>query len=120
MFGHCRSGFNQRLAMSTSPAALHARDVYQVLKDAAMGTLTLRKLGENMPGQIQVDIGGWSLTLITEGSNLSHCQGCEAPDGRRASQDNWPRYGTDPVKLLSLWEHQQLQQLLQLAGPVQL
>lgn len=105
--------------MTTSPATLHARDVYQVLKDAAMGTLTLRKLGEDVPGQTRVDIDGWRLTLITEGADLSHCQACEAPDGRRASQDNWQRYGTDPVKLLSLWEHQQLQRLLQLAEPAQ-
>lgn len=102
--------------MTHSHASLHARDVYQVLKDAAMGTLTLRKLSADTSGQTRVDIDGWTLTLIIEGAQLSHCQACEAPDGRRASQDNWQRHGTDPVKLLSLWEHQQLQQLLQLAG----
>ncbi|WP_457810027.1 DUF7693 family protein, partial [Pseudomonas savastanoi] len=50
--------------------ALTTREVYQQLRDAAMGTRSLRLIGTTSGSGLQkVDIDGWLLTLeITDGS----------------------------------------------------
>ncbi|WP_338919375.1 hypothetical protein V0M98_18505 [Pseudomonas silesiensis] len=90
---------------------LTARDVYQSLRDAALGIRPLQRLGEQSgAGLVQVDIEGWRLTLDVDGNHLRHCQRCQSPDGREGVFDSWQR--TDPVSLLSTWELTQIERLL--------
>ncbi|AKV08332.1 hypothetical protein B723_18755 [Pseudomonas fluorescens NCIMB 11764] len=92
---------------------LTAREIYQLLRDAALEVRPLRLSGEPAePGVVQVDIEGWRLTLDVDGTHLRHCQHCQSPDGREGSFDSWQRYGTDPVSLLSGWEQAQIERLL--------
>ena len=93
--------------------AITAREVYQVLKDAAMGTRALRVVRYDTDHR-SVDIDGWQLRLFIQDTCLRQCEECTTADGRVATLDAWQRYGTDPVALLSGWEHQQLEQLLNL------
>ncbi|OLF54732.1 hypothetical protein [Pseudomonas chlororaphis] len=100
-----------------STAALTAREVCQVLRDLALGTRTPgpsshRVQRADHSDQVLFETDGWTLTLVNHGQTLSHCEACRAPDGRSETLDAWQRYGTDPVKLLSIWEHEQLQRLL--------
>ncbi|VVN49518.1 hypothetical protein PS862_03122 [Pseudomonas fluorescens] len=91
--------------------ALTARDVYQVLRDAALGIRPMQRLGDQPgTGLVQVDIEGWRLTLDVDGNHLRHCQRCQSPDGREGVFDSWQR--TDPVSLLSTWELAQIERLL--------
>lgn len=101
-----------------SPPALTAREICQVLRELALGTRSLgpsshRVATADHGWQVLLEVDGWSLALVNQGQTLSHCERCRAPDGRVETLDAWPRYGTDPVKLLSTWEHEQLQRLLQ-------
>ncbi|MCH5519812.1 hypothetical protein L6202_12440 [Pseudomonas syringae pv. lapsa] len=91
--------------------ALTTREVYQQLRDAAMGTRSLKFTGTPSGfGLQQVDIDGWLLTLeVTEGSP-TRCRACRCPLGREGSFESWLR--TDPVSLLSGWEHAQIERLL--------
>lgn len=92
---------------------LTAREVYQVLKDLALGVRHLRSVRmHDDGGLLTADIDGWALTLGLDGNNLDHCQSCMAADGRLATQQAWPRYGTDPVSFLSIWERAQLERVL--------
>ena len=92
---------------------LTAREIYQLLRDAALETRPLRLAGEpSVSGLVQVDIEGWQLTLDVDDNHLRHCQRCQSPDGRDSLFDNWQRYGTDPVSLLSTWELAQIERLL--------
>jgi len=90
------------------------REVYQVLKDTALGVRFAQ--AEPAPstdaGLLSVDIEGWKLTLYRERGHLLHCAACQAPDGRACTLENWHRFGTNPVDLLSQWERAQLEQML--------
>lgn len=96
---------------------LHAREVYQVLKDLALG---LRRVHATRPqhwqelktGAVQIDVDGYTLTLFKDAGALGYCAACEAADGRRADMYSWPGAGTDPLELLSVWERTQLEKLL--------
>jgi len=101
------------MTQKDSAPAITAREVYQVLKDAAMGTRALRVVRDDTDHRT-VDIDGWQLRLFIQDACLRHCEECTAADGRVATLDAWQRYGTDPVALLSGWEHQQLERLLAL------
>ncbi|KAA8694584.1 hypothetical protein ALP10_03516 [Pseudomonas syringae pv. helianthi] len=91
--------------------ALTTREVYQQLRDAAMGTRILKRIGAPTASGLQhVEIDSWLLTLeITEGSP-TRCRACRCPQGREGSFESWLR--TDPVSLLSGWEHAQIERLL--------
>jgi hypothetical protein len=92
---------------------LTAREVCQLLRDAALDVRPLRRIHEpSEPDRLQVDIEGWRLTLDFDGNRLHHCQHCLSPDGREGVLDTWQRYGTDPVSLLSTWELAQVERLL--------
>ncbi|MBC3950195.1 DUF7693 family protein [Pseudomonas folii] len=101
--------------MAKTTTDLTARDVYQLLKDIALETRTLHMVNSRK-GHIEIKVDGWQLTLVSEDNKLSHCQACRSPEGSHVTADSWQRYGTDPVKLLSIWEHQQLQRLLKLSS----
>ncbi len=97
--------------------ALSARDVYQLLKDIALGVRSMRRAGELSwreigSGSMPILVDGWRLTLFNDGGELDHCAGCVAADGRMSSIDSWGRYGTDPIQLLSRWEREELERLL--------
>lgn len=96
---------------------LFPREVYQQLRDAAMGVRRLQKLERPEANErVWVDIEGWQLLLDFEGNRLHHCERCHHPDGREGSLDTWQRYGTDPVSLLSTWEMAQIERLLDQPG----
>ena len=59
-----------------------------------------------------VDVEGWSMTIFNDCDELDYCEECVSPDGRRWCFDLGDRFGTDPVALLSTWEHQALERLL--------
>lgn len=59
-----------------------------------------------------VDIEGWRVTLYNDCDDLDSCEECIAPDGLRWAIDPADRLGTDPVALLSAWEHQKLERML--------
>ena len=91
--------------------ALTAREISQLLRDAALEVRPLRLAGEpSVSGLMQVDIEGWHLTLEVEAHQLRHCLHCLSSDGRTLA--GWQRYGTDPVSLLSGWEQAQIERLL--------
>lgn len=97
----------------TAVQPLNAREVYQQLRDAALGIRPLRRLDEPVgPGQVHIDVEGWHLTLYVDGNHLRHCLRCQSPNGREGEFDGWQRFGTDPVSLLSTWELAQVEQLL--------
>ena len=89
---------------------LTARDVCQLWREVTFERRTVtRACGEGYDGRFVVDIDGWKITL---GNALDHCEACVSPDGRRWSLGSGDRYGTDPVALLSTWEHATLVRLL--------
>lgn len=91
--------------------ALTAREVYQQLRDAALGLRVLQRCDEQPePGLVQVDIEGWRLSLDLDVDHLRHCVHCQRADG--AIFDGGQRYGTDPVSLLSTWELAQIERML--------
>jgi hypothetical protein len=93
--------------------ALTAREVYQQLRDVAQGIRSFKRLNDQAePGQVQVDIEGWRLTLDVDANHLRHCLHGRSPDGREYAFDNGQRFGTDPVSLLSTWELAQIERLL--------
>ncbi|GGU55186.1 hypothetical protein GCM10009504_10290 [Pseudomonas laurentiana] len=90
---------------------LTAREVYQCLRDAALGIRPLQRLGlQPVHGLLEVGIEGWQLTLDVTGNSLHHCLRGQSPDGRVGTCDSWQR--TDPVSLLSTWELAQVERLL--------
>lgn len=90
---------------------LTAREVYQQLRDAALGLRPLQRFDEQPePGLVRVDIDGWGLSLDTDGVRLHYCLHCQSADGRVF--DAGQRFGTDPVSLLSTWELAQIERLL--------
>lgn len=97
--------------MSASAPSLTSRDVYQCLRDAALGVSVLT-LCDRRPGVVAVKIEGWHLSLACDCESLAHCLSALSPEGSSASLDDWHRYGTDPVSLLSNWERTQLERLL--------
>ena len=96
---------------------LSAREVCQVLRDAIFGRRVMVRAGaltwdELYAGMFLFDIEGWSITIFNDCDELDYCEECICPVGRRWSFDSGDRYGTDPVALLSVWEHQTLERLL--------
>nr|WP_238704515.1 hypothetical protein [Pseudomonas nabeulensis] len=67
-------------------------------------------------GHLTVEVDGWRISIYSDGGALSYCQACISPDGLRWSFDAGDRYGTDPVALLSTWEHKTLEGLLKVIG----
>jgi hypothetical protein len=63
-------------------------------------------------GHFQVNVDDWELAIYNNCDQLNYCEQCVSPDGRRWSLDSGDRFGTDPVALLSTWEHQTLDGML--------
>ncbi|WP_226501976.1 hypothetical protein [Pseudomonas sp. MWU16-30317] len=100
--------------------ALTAREVGQLLREVIFERRTMlvaRSPAGDQPQawRIVVEIDGWLVTLHSDNGDLDYCEGCVCPDGRHWTFDSGDRYGTDPVALLSTWEHQKLNDLLKAA-----
>lgn len=98
-------------------STLDAREVYQLLKDVALGVRQMSTGGtswnELYCGNVLISIDGWKLTLYNDCGELDYCEACVSPDGRVGTFESWSRFGTDPVELLSQWEHSQVEAKLQ-------
>ncbi|WP_426807937.1 hypothetical protein ABOC32_16190 [Pseudomonas sp. WOUb67] len=96
----------------THDGSLNTRAIYQSLRNAALGVHHLEVSARRDGGLVDVDIQGWQLTLALDTEGLAQCISCQSPDGQQAGIEDWQRYGTNPVDLLSLWERTQLEKLL--------
>lgn len=101
----------------STAAELSAREVSQVLREVIFGRRVMSKVGQQpwdqiYSGHFQVDVDGWRISIYNDCDQLDYCKQCVSPDGRQWSFDSGDRFGTDPVALLSTWEHQTLEQLL--------
>lgn len=95
--------------------ALKARDVSQVLREVVFGRRTMTKIGSQSSQKVyachfEVDVDGWRITIYNDCAELDYCERCVSPDGQRWHFDlgDW----TDPIALLSTWEHQSLERML--------
>lgn len=93
-----------------SCAPMTARDVCQLLRDVIFDRRSITRCAsatwdEMHSGQFQVDIDGWRVEFQADCGELQHCVHCISPDDRNWSLDCGDRFGTDPVALLSTWEH---------------
>lgn len=98
-------------------AELSAREVSQVLREAIFGRSVMSKVGheswnEIYAGHFQINVDGWEISIYNDCDMLDYCEECVSPEGRRWSFNSGDRFGTDPIALLSTWEHQTLEQLL--------
>lgn len=87
------------------------------MRDIALGVRIMRRLGKQSwaevnGGQMTVEADGWVITFYNDCDTLDYCASCYSPDGRSYIFDSLQQYGTDPVELMSTWEHAQLQRLL--------
>ena len=96
--------------MTATAATVSAREAYQVLKDMALETRVISACAA-ADDTVSVETDGWRMVLLTQGTVLVGCQHCRSPDGRHGSLDSWQRYGTNPVALMSMWEHAQVERL---------
>ncbi len=99
---------------------LTAREAYQILRDIALGVRRMRRLGqpswaEIYCGLMTVEADGWVLMFYNDCDTLDYCDSCYSPEGRAYIFDSLQSYSTDPVELLSTWEHAQLEKLLVVA-----
>jgi hypothetical protein len=101
-----------------SQSDLDAREVYQLLKDVALGTRRITNTGDTSwnqvySGNITLEVDGWTITLYNDCGELDYCDACVSPDGRIGTFETWSRFGTDPIQLLSQWERGQIEARLQ-------
>ena len=90
--------------MNTKPA-LTAREVYQVLKDVALGTRTMHRASQQTWNEIYnglmiVEIDGWLLTLFNDGGTLDYCEDYRTHGGRVGTVE-----GKGPVNTPSELKH---------------
>jgi hypothetical protein len=102
-----------------SPAACGrnptARDVCQILREVIFARLLMtgtQTWDEVYACHFVVDIGGWRISMYSDCDTLDYCEEAVSPEGLRWAFDPGNRYGTDPVALLSTWEHQTLERML--------
>lgn len=103
--------------VSAGNSELSAREVCQVLREVTFERRTMTKVSqaswdEIYAGHFVVSVEGWRISIYNDCDTLDYCEECESPEGRRWSFDAGDRFGTDPIALLSTWEHQTLERLL--------
>ena len=96
---------------------LSAREVCQVLREVTFERWTMTKMSqaswdEIYAGHFVVSVEGWRISIYNDCDTLDYCEECVSPEGRRWSFSAGDRFGTDPIALLSTWEHQTLERLL--------
>ncbi len=101
----------------TSPSTLTTREVCQVLREVVLGRRTMTKVGSQSWEQVyachfEVDLEGWRITINNDNDSdeLDYCERCVSPEGKCWDFDSRDR--TDPIALLSTWEHQTLERML--------
>jgi hypothetical protein len=99
----------------TSSTTLTAREVCQVLREVVLGRRTMTKVGTQSWEQVyachfEVDVEGWRITIYNDCNELDYCERCVSPEGKCWGFDSGDR--TDPIALLSTWEHQSLERML--------
>ncbi|NIF29457.1 hypothetical protein F3J44_24200 [Pantoea sp. Tr-811] len=97
------------------PSTLTAREVCQVLREVVLGRRTMTKVGSQSWVQLyachfEVDVEGWRITIYNDCDELDYCERCVSPEGNCWEFDLGDR--TDPIALLSTWEHQTLERML--------
>ncbi|WP_430962759.1 DUF7693 family protein [Pseudomonas juntendi] len=97
--------------------ALTAREVSQVLREAALGDRPFRRVGHQMSelataGMFTIDIEGWVITFSIDIEQLVQCYSCFSPDGRSYDFQSPLNKDTDPIALLMPLELEQLEALL--------
>ncbi|WP_426108790.1 DUF7693 family protein [Pseudomonas sp. TWR1-1-4] len=115
-----RAAARSSLAGSMSESTggeLSAREVCQVLREATFERRAMTKVSQTSWDQIHaghfvVSIEGWRISIYNDCGTLDYCEECVSPEGRRWSFGAGDRFGTDPIALLSTWEHQTLERLL--------
>lgn len=103
--------------MDVTKTDLNAREVYQILKDVALGERTMHRASEQPrnglnPRVMTVLVDGWEITFQIDGLELECCEQSVSPDKRVGSLETWHRFGTNPVHLLSMWERAQLERFI--------
>lgn len=99
--------------------ALTAREVCQRLREVTFERCAMTRIHAS-PGDVTaagfvlIDVDGWRITLRYDGDELNGCEACVSSEDRRWSFDTGDQYGTDPVALLSTWEHATLGQMIKL------
>ena len=96
---------------------LSAREVCQILREVTFERQTMTKVSlaswdEIYAGHFVLSVEGWRISIYNDCDMLDYCEECVSPEGRRWSFDAGDRFGTDPISLLSTWEHQTLERLL--------
>ncbi|MGJ7547589.1 DUF7693 family protein [Pseudomonas alloputida] len=96
-------------------STLTAREVCQVLREVVLGRRTMTKVGNQSWAQLyachfEVDVEGWRITIYNDCDELDYCERCVSPEGN--CWDFNPGDRTDPIALLSTWEHQNLERML--------
>jgi hypothetical protein len=94
---------------------LTAREVYEVLRGAAVASRSMRRITQDSwdeiyCGLMTIDVDSWMITFFIDCGDLDYCDSCVSPDGRKyefSSKDTF-----DPVGLLSSDEHRKLEELL--------
>lgn len=94
---------------------LTAREVCQVLRDVVLGRRFMAKVGDQTWDEVYachfiVDVEGWRITIYNDCDELDYCEQAVGPEGQRWDFGSGDR--TDPIALLSTWEHQSLERML--------
>ena len=94
---------------------LTAREVYQVLREVVLGRRRMTKLEAQTWDEVsachfEVDVEGWRISIYNDCDELDYCEQAMGPDGQQWDFD--PGGRTDPIALLSTWEHQSLKRML--------
>ena len=97
--------------------SLSSREVCEVLREVVFERRTMLEVGTQTWDEVYachfiVDVEGWRITLYNDCDELDYCEECVSPDGRRWCFDPGDRSGTDPLALMSTWEHQTLERRL--------
>ncbi|MBA1200774.1 hypothetical protein G7009_03110 [Pseudomonas capeferrum] len=94
---------------------LTAREVCQVLREVVLGRRAMTKIGDQTWDEVYachfvVNVEGWRITIYNDCDELNYCEQAVSPDGQCWDFDSGDR--TDPIALLSTWEHQTLEKML--------
>jgi hypothetical protein len=106
---------NTEISYETPSGALTAREVCQVLREVVLGRRTMTKVGSQSWEPVyacnfEVDVEGWRIKVYNNSDELDYCERCVSPEGKCWDFDSRDR--TDPIALLSTWEHQTLERML--------
>ncbi|PVZ42575.1 hypothetical protein N430_01188 [Pseudomonas sp. CC120222-01a] len=83
----------------TSPSAITAREVCQVLREVVLGRRTMTKVGSQSWEQLyachfEIDVEGWRITIYNDCDELDYCERCVSPEGKC-----W-KFDPGPIRLL--------------------